>query len=596
MPNPDFLKDLNPEQRKAVEYTGGPQLILAGAGSGKTRVLTYKAAYLISQEKYQPGQILMVTFTNKAAQEMKDRIKKLTANLKLTNLPHASTFHSLCAGILRRHGHIIGLSPNFVIYDELDQKQAIKDIMTKLDLSTKLYYPGAVRAYISGAKNELLDAKTYGKIAHGKFQEVVAQVYALYEKLLQKNQAVDFDDLLLFTVKLLTENSEILNFYHRHFKYILVDEYQDTNAAQYALTKLLVSRAHNLCVVGDASQSIYAWRGADYRNINRLKDDFPKLKVFNLEQNYRSTKNILQSANSVISQNTKHPILKLWTKNPTGAKIILYEAKNEQDEVIFITSRIEVLDLDYQDVAILYRTNAQSRVIEEIFLHRGLPYTLVGSVRFYERKEIKDLLSYLRLIANPKDTISQTRVEKIGKNRTARFYKFREEVGHLETLELLDGILAATRYLDLYNKDNPEDQPRRENIKELRSVASTFSDLYKFLENVALVESEYIPETPVNHQNRVTLMTLHAAKGLEFKHVFIVGVEEGLFPHSRSLFDAEEMEEERRLCYVGMTRAKENLYLTYARRRLYFGQRLSNTVSRFVSEIPAELLDFSETV
>ncbi len=592
----DFLKDLNSEQQKAVEYTNGPQLILAGAGSGKTRVLTYKAAYLIACEKYHPSQILMVTFTNKAAQEMKDRIKNLTANLGITDLPQASTFHSLCARILRHHGQFVGLSPNFIIYDEYDQEEAVKEIMKNLDLSTKLYHPNGVRAYISSAKNELFQASAYAKIARGKFQEVVAQVYFKYEKLLQKNEAVDFDDLLLLTVKLLSENPQVLQYYHQIFQYILVDEYQDTNTAQYVLTKLLVGKNQTLSVVGDASQSIYAWRGADYQNINRLINDFPNLKIFHLQQNYRSTKNILMGANSVISNNTKHPILKLWTKNPTGPKIRLYEAKNEQDEVLYITSNIEVFDLKYHDTAVLYRTNAQSRIIEEIFLHRGLPYTLIGGVRFYERKEIKDLLSYLRLIANPNDTISQKRIEKIGKSRAEKFYKFRKHLGNVTTLELLDGIITVTNYLELYDKDNPQEQSRLENIKELRSVASTFPDLYKFLENVALVESEYVPETPLNHQNRVTLMTLHSAKGLEFRHVFIVGVEEGLFPHSRSLFDVEKMEEERRLWYVGMTRAKENLYLTYARRRLYFGQRLTNVVSRFVSEIPSELLEFSETV
>jgi DNA helicase-2/ATP-dependent DNA helicase PcrA len=593
----NLLNDLNPDQQKAVTHTDGPVLILAGAGSGKTRVLTYRVAYLIAEKKVSPHNILMVTFTNKAANEMKERIKKLIHN---NDLPYAGTFHSLCAKILRVEGQHINISPNFVIYDETDQLDAVKEVMKKLDISTKQYNPRAVLATISQAKNELISALEYPNIARGNFQETVARIYLGYQKLLLENEALDFDDLLMKTVHLFQKNPEVLGKYQQRYHYILVDEYQDTNKAQYVLTRKLCGRWRNICVVGDASQSIYRWRGADFRNIINFRSDFPDVKIFNLEQNYRSTQMILSAAYGVISKNTSHPILKLWTEKQGGEHITLYEARNEHDEATYLIQMILQSGKAFSDFAVLYRTNAQSRVLEEAFLHAGVPYTLVGGTRFYERKEIKDVLSYLRLLANPKDTVSYHRIEKLGKARLAKFLEFADRVAKdkkliaLATLELLDMTLEQTSYLDLYDANVEEEAYRLENIKELRSVATEFPDLTDFLENVALVEQEYIPEhireAAMNRQ-AVTLMTLHAAKGLEFPTVAIVGMEEGIFPHSRSLMEKDELEEERRLCYVGITRAKEKLYLTYANRRLFFGTRTQNMISRFIADIPESILD-----
>lgn len=590
---------LNPQQEQAVHHTQGPSLILAGAGSGKTRVLTSKVIYLIQQEKVQPARILMVTFTNKAAGEMKERISQLlkadrelrTANYEL---PFASTFHSLSAKILRRHGKHLGVAPNFLIYDEEDQKEVVKEALKRLDLSPKRFSPAAVLATISQAKNELISPLEYLSVARGFFQEGTAKVYLEYQKLLRQNFALDFDDLLMETVKLFREHREVLELYHRQFHYVLVDEYQDTNTAQYTLTKLLVGPRANLSVVGDASQSIYAWRGANFQNILHFKRDFPRARVFHLEQNYRSTQTILDVAHAVISKNTSHPVLKLWTENPKGSSVTLYTARSEHEEAFFIITQIQKLAAYLSDIAVLYRTNAQSRVIEEALLHEGIPYVLIGGVRFYERREIKDILAYLKLIINPHDMISTKRIVKIGKTRADHFFRFQKKASrHFTTIELLDEIVAATQYLELYDKKNEEDLMRLENIKELRSVASVFPDLTQFLENVALVEAEYMPDRPTNGEKKeaVTLMTLHAAKGLEFPSVFMIGMEEGLFPHSRSLLDPADLEEERRLCYVGITRAKEHLFLTYARRRLYFGLRTSNAPSRFLSDIPETLIE-----
>lgn len=592
-----LLNDLNPNQQKAVVHTDGPVLILAGAGSGKTRVLTYRVAYLIEQHKADPHNILMVTFTNKAASAMKERIRAI---VHTKELPYAGTFHSLCAKILRIDGKYINVPQNFVIYDDSDQIDAIKDVMKKLDISVKNYNPRAVLATISQAKNELIPALEYPNIARGNFQETVARVYLGYQKLLLENEALDFDDLLMKTVQLFSRNPEVLGKYQEKYHYILVDEYQDTNKAQYVLTKQLSARWRNICVVGDASQSIYRWRGADFRNITNFRSDFPDVAVFNLEQNYRSTQMILNAAYGVISKNTSHPILKLWTDKKGGDHITLYEARNEQDEATFLIHMILQSGKPFSDFAVLYRTNAQSRVLEEAFLHAGVPYTLVGGTRFYERKEIKDVLAYLRILSNPKDTVSYNRIEKLGKGRLAKFLSFADRIAKdntliaLSTLELLDTTIEATGYLELYDANVEEEAYRLENIKELRSVATEFPVLSEFLENVALVEQEYIPknvkETPGARQ-AVTLMTLHAAKGLEFPIVAIVGMEEGIFPHSRSLMEKDEIEEERRLCYVGITRAKEKLYLTYANRRLFFGTRTQNMISRFIADIPESALD-----
>jgi DNA helicase II / ATP-dependent DNA helicase PcrA len=603
--NPDFLKDLNQEQEKAVLQTNGPVIILAGAGSGKTRVLTYRVMYLMLKKRVDPLNILMVTFTNKAATEMKERVQKFLVKFgSHLQIPTIATFHALCAKILRIEGKHIDLPPQFAIYDTQDQVDAIKEAMGKLDISIKDYKPSSVLASISQAKNELLSESEYSKYARGYFQEKVAKIYPIYQQILQENHALDFDDLLLKTVFLFENNPQILAKYQDRFRYILIDEYQDTNRAQYTLTKKLAKKWNNICVVGDFSQSIYSWRGADFTNLSRFKDDFKNTKTFSLSQNYRSTQKILDAASSVISKNTTHPVLKLWTKNSEGEEVIIFEAQNEQREVEFIVTKIEELreiaeknneEFRFSDTAVLYRTNAQSRVLEEIFLHNSIPYVLIGGTRFYERKEIKDVLSYLRNLDNNKDKISLKRIEKIGKRKMEKFMEFRESFNKnddLPTLNILDNVIKQTEYLKLYDEKDEEDMDRLENIKELRSVALKFPNLTNFLENVSLVEQEYMPDKGIqNKKDAVTLMTLHAAKGLEFPYVFMVGMEEGIFPHSRSLMDKNELEEERRLCYVGMTRARERLFLSYARKRIFFGQKTSNIISRFILELPEEALE-----
>lgn len=592
-----LLKDLNRQQRLAVEYEEGPLLVLAGAGSGKTKVLTHRAAWLIGENKASAENVLLLTFTNKAAGEMTRRIISL-----INKRPAFSgTFHSFCVRLLRTDGRAIGVPINFLIYDDEDQKDAIKEILTDLDLPIDSYNPAFIASQISEAKTNMLTPLAYAEIIHGEYQERVFKIYNEYEKYLKKVGALDFDDLLLRAVELLKTTPAILTKWQKKLTHILVDEWQDTNKIQYELTKLLVGKNENLTAVGDASQSIYSWRGADYRNINHLIRDYPNIKVINLEQNYRSTQNILNAANSVIKKNTSHPILSLWTEKGEGAKIKIYRARSELEEADFIVNEIDNLvikGVELHDIAILYRTNAQSRVLEEALLHAGIPYTLVGGVRFYDRKEIKDVLSYLRLLLNPKDRVSRKRIEKLGSKRLEKFEDFAKDIGDitkLTTLDLLDSILQKTDYLTKYKIESEENLARLENIKELRSVATEFPQIEEFLENVALVEAEpNFAKASLGKQdekNKITLMTLHAAKGLEFAVVFIVGMEEGLFPHSRSLFDINQLEEERRLAYVGITRAKEHLYLTYASRRLYFGQRASNPPSRFIIDIPENLLE-----
>jgi DNA helicase-2/ATP-dependent DNA helicase PcrA len=549
------------------------------------------------EKKIEPESILMITFTNKAANEMKERMHKLiTSNqYPIAALPWIATFHAMCAKILRIEGKHIGFSPKFLIYDSSDQVEATKEAMSRLNLSTKDFKPYSVHATISQAKNEQLTAEDYPKFARGYFQETVAKIYPVYQAILKENDALDFDDLILHTIKLFNENEQVLQKYQERFRYILVDEYQDTNRAQYMLTKMLSGKWQNICVVGDFSQSIYSWRGADYRNLMKFKDDFPKTQTFSLSQNYRSTQKILDGASAVIAKNTSHPVLKLWTENPDGDEIEIYEAQSEQNEADYIIRQVVTIGPNnLSDIAILYRTNAQSRVIEEALLHHAIPYVLIGGTRFYERKEVKDVLSYLRLISNPKDMVSHKRAEKLGKGRLKKFLTYQQTIegkDDLATIDLLDGVIRWTEYLELYDENIEEDRARLENIKELRSVAISFPDLTDFLENVSLVEQEYSSDKQKGEKkNAITLMTLHAAKGLEFPIVFIIGMEEGLFPHSRSLMDRGELEEERRLCYVGMTRAKNKLYLTYARRRLFFGQRTTNTVSRFVLELPDHVI------
>jgi DNA helicase-2/ATP-dependent DNA helicase PcrA len=598
----DILAELNHAQQQAATYEGGPLLILAGAGSGKTRALTFRAAYLILEKAIAPENILLLTFTNKAAEEMKERIHSLMAksSCHTKEVPFAGTFHSFCARILRKEGHLLGIPQSYVIYDEADQAEAIKEILKKLDLSEKEFKPASVLNTISQAKNELISELEYPQYARGPWQKNVAQVYLDYQRFLRENGAVDFDDLIFRVVDIFKKFPDILGKYQNKYQHILVDEYQDTNHAQYVLTKLLANRYHNLTVVGDASQSIYGWRGANFRNLMNLKSDFPNLKIINLEQNYRSTQKILDVAYSIISHNTSHPILKLWTQNEEGEKVNLFEANNESKEAEFVVNQIS-RQLDKRklsDFAVLYRTNAQSRVLEEFFLHAGIPYRLVGGTRFYQRKEIKDVLAYLRLINNSKDVISYRRVEKLGKGRLERFLGWLAEIktqkntdlSKIDTLVLLDGALRASGYLDLYDPEAEEDLARLENIKELRSVATQFTNLNDFLENVSLVEQEQLAGNQ-NSNEAVTLMTLHSAKGLEFPVVFIIGMEEGLFPHSRALMDMGELEEERRLCYVGITRAKEKLFLIHCRSRLFFGQRSTGEMSRFIMDIPEDYLE-----
>lgn len=595
-----LLTNLNDEQKQAVTYSGGPLLVLAGAGSGKTRVLTYRAAWLIENGSVRPENTLLLTFTNKAAGEMKRRIISLIKQ----EPGFAGTFHSFCVRLLRIDGNNIDIPRNFLIYDESDQKDAIKQILEDLNLSDDTNKAGAIANTISEAKTNMLSPIAYGEIVQGDWQEKVFKVYVEYEKFLKQIGALDFDDLLLKAAKLLEQNN-VRQKWQGRLTHILVDEWQDTNKIQYKLTKLLVGDNKNLTAVGDASQSIYSWRGADYRNINYLMNDYPDIKVVNLEQNYRSTQNILNAANSIIKKNTNHPILNLWTNKGGGEKIRIYRASSELDEASFIVNEIDRLittGYEFHDFAVLYRTNAQSRVLEEAFLHAGIPYTLVGGVRFYSRREIKDVLSFLRLLVNPKDIVSRKRIEKLGKTRTKRFKEFTQELPanwqeKFTSLEVMDSVVQKTDYLGKYKRESEENLMRLENIKELRSVATEFPNIIEFLENVALVEAEQNEKGAVTFEDskgKVTLMTLHAAKGLEFPVVFIVGLEEGLFPHSRSLFDINELEEERRLAYVGITRAKDIVYLTYACRRLYFGQRASNPPSRFIVDIPEGLMEAVE--
>jgi DNA helicase-2/ATP-dependent DNA helicase PcrA len=586
----DILADLNKEQREAVTWGEGPLLVLAGAGSGKTRALTHRVAWLISEGKVRPEEILLLTFTNKAAGEMMGRVRELVG----AKPTFGGTFHSFCARVLRIDGGRVGIGKDYIIYDEDDQLAVVKQVMGELGMNMKEVKPRAILGMISQAKNELLTPAEYAELVYGKYQKKAAEVYPRYQRRLRESGAVDFDDLLTETVRLLKKDEGVISKYQRRFKYVLVDEYQDTNKAQYELTKLLCGGWGNLMVVGDFSQSIYSWRGADFRNLNNLKKDFPELKVVNLERNYRSTQKILDGANAVVRRNREHPVLKLWTDKPRGEAIEVYEARSELEEARHV---VEVVRNEMGgngmvpgDFAVLYRTNAQSRVLEEAMLHAGLPYVLVGGVRFYQRREVKDVVSYLRLMANPADQVSQERIVKLGKRRWERFRQWKEELDPegKTTLGLMDEGLKAAGYLEKFDMEDEEDLARLENIKELRSVAERFPKLIEFLENVALVEQEAVKSLD-GEKKAVTLMTLHAAKGLEFRWVFMVGMEEGLFPHSRSMLDKSKLEEERRLCYVWMTRAEEKLILTHARRRLYFGTRGANRVSRFVEEIPEEL-------
>ncbi len=591
-----FANQLNDQQLAAVTQVNGPSIILAGAGSGKTRILVYKVLNLIINHQINPGAIMMITFTNKAAGEMKERITKKTGD-RFSPVGFIGTFHAFCAKVLRLHGTVIGLSRNFIIYDEADQLNLIKTILKKSRKQQFSYTYYLSR--ISAAKNQLISPDRYQSIFNDHQTDEIVKVYKQYQQALKKNRAVDFDDLLFLAVELFRRYHNIVEYYQNKFRYILVDEFQDTNYAQYHLVKLIGEKYKNVTVVGDFSQSIYSWRGADITNLNKFETDFPATKVFYLEQNYRSTQYILDFAYQVIANNQTHPILKLFTQKQGGEEVYFYQADNEEAEAIFITK--EIIRLSKQekiaDFAVLYRTNAQSRIIEEVFLHFGLPYVLIGGTRFYERKEIKDILAYLRLLVNPQDSIAADRVKKIGKRR---YQKFKESFDQLHkaidsktTDQLMEEIFSITGYLELYSVEDEENFDRLENIKELKSVAVSFPKLTEFLEQVALVESEYFAsEKTVNRDSRlyeqknqrVKLMTLHQAKGLEFPYVFIVGVEEGILPHSRSVDDRFQLEEERRLFYVGITRAQRKLYITYTKRRFIFGRTTESIKSRFLLE------------
>lgn len=602
-----LLNELNPEQRQAVLHQAGPAIVLAGAGSGKTRVLTTRVAYLIKEKQVPATDIFLVTFTNKAAAEMKKRVLEYTGQ----NLPFAGTFHSLCAKILRieaNRGHLekFGLNANFTIYDSDDQLSLIKNIYKTNGYDPTTFKPQVVRAKISSAKNELISPEEFKDLSRDGLALFTAKIYKSYQLRLRSENAADFDDLLDICYRLLAENDDLRRKYQSKFQHVLVDEFQDTNQVQYFLTKILANSPEhqeaNLFAVGDFSQSIYAWRGADYRNLKRLGEDFPEVKEYRLERNYRSTQNILAAATSVISKNLSHPVLELWTDQTSAEKLEVYETSTGELEAEKIASIIkEKYANRLQDVALLYRTNVQSRTFEEAFMRRQLPYRIVGGTKFYERSEIKDLLAYLRLCFNPLDSPSRTRAEKIGKRRLEKLETWlaktaRQVIEHPSSC--LQGIIENTLYLDKYDQKDPEDQARLDNIQELFNVASRFDNTLLLLENIALVQDGYLANDQANQQveeNKITLMSLHSAKGLEFPVVFMVGMEEGLLPHSRSILEAKEIEEERRLCYVGITRAKAKLYLSYARSRFTYGYSSQSMPSRFLAEIDQTVLTMNRS-
>ncbi len=591
----NLLEKLNPEQQEAVIHKSGPAVVLAGAGSGKTTVLTTRVAWLIEEQNVSPFSILVVTFTNKAAKEIKERILLTTG----MHIPWNGTFHSLCAKILRIDGESVGLSQNFVIYDSQDQLSLLKNIYEQNNFDKDEFNIKAVQAAISNAKNELLTADQYAEIATGTFQKHVAKVYKIYQYELNKAGAVDFDDLLSKTLQLLQTNQIIKEKYQKKFEHVLVDEYQDTNKAQYKLTKILSTPQNNLFVVGDFCQSIYAWRGADYKNMMQLKQNFPDITEYRLEQNYRSNQNILDAATQVISLNKTHPILKLWTTKPHGNTITNYEADTNYSEAKKVVQYIRQhsSEVELGEIAILYRTNAQSRAFEEALMQAGIPYKLIGGTKFYERKEVKDVIFYLRFAINDFDLVSYQRISKLGKRRFEKFQAWLKQYkpGELATSNpaaLLKDILDITDYLEKFKRQTEENLDRAANVEELLAVAVQFETTAQFLENIALIQDNEFADATVETDSKrsVNLMSLHSAKGLEFEVVFLVGMEEGLLPHSRSLLDNEQMEEERRLCYVGITRAKSKLYLTYCRSRAQYGVPAETVASRFLFDIDENIV------
>lgn len=642
----NLLNGMNPQQENAVKTTEGPLLIMAGAGSGKTRVLTHRIAYLVVEKEVYPSKILAITFTNKAAREMRERIDGLLGN-GTTESMWVSTFHSMCVRILRRNIDRIGYSKNFSILDSSDQLTVVKNVMKQLNIDTKRYEPRSILSAISSAKNECIIADTYkaNSNPNNPYEKVVAQVYEGYEKRLRKNQSLDFDDLIMTTITLFERVPEVLDYYQNKFQYIHVDEYQDTNHSQYKLVQMLAQKFKNICVVGDSDQSIYRWRGADIGNILSFEKDYPNAKVILLEQNYRSTKRILQAANDVIEHNESRYPKKLRTDNLDGEKIVLYKAATEYDETQFVVQTIQKLmeteNRSLDDFAILYRTNAQSRVMEEVLVKSNMTYQIVGGTKFYDRKEIKDLLAYLRLIANndddlslariinePKRSIGATSFEKIATyaieqdrsifdamkevlfmgltskaaNAVEKFHEliegFTKMQDYLSVTELVEQVIDKSGYREmLQNEKTIEAESRLENIEEFLSVTKAFEErsedksLVAFLTDLALVADIDAVDKEDTSKGSIILMTMHSAKGLEFPVVFIIGMEENIFPHSRSLDDAAEMEEERRLAYVGITRAEQRLYLTCAGSRTLYGRSSYNMPSRFLREISDEVIE-----
>ncbi|MFF2410214.1 DNA helicase PcrA [Streptomyces sp. NPDC058092] len=655
-----LLDGLNTEQRAAVVHAGSPLLIVAGAGSGKTRVLTHRIAHLLAERGVHPGQILAITFTNKAAGEMKERVEQLVG--PRANAMWVMTFHSACVRILRRESKKLGFTSSFSIYDAADSKRLMALVCRDLDLDPKRFPPKSFTAKVSNLKNELIDEETFAGQASDGFEKTLAQAYAMYQSRLREANALDFDDIIMTTVHLLQAFPGVAEHYRRRFRHVLVDEYQDTNHAQYTLVRELVGPAGEvdapaeLCVVGDADQSIYAFRGATIRNILQFEEDYPDATTILLEQNYRSTQTILSAANAVIERNESRRPKNLWTNAGTGARITGYVADTEHDEAQFVAEEIDRLtdagDAKAGDVAVFYRTNAQSRVFEEIFIRVGLPYKVVGGVRFYERKEVRDVLAYLRVLANPEDTVPLRRILNVPKrgigdraeamidalsmrekitfpqalrrvdeaygmaarsaNAVKRFNTLMEELRTIVEsgagpAVVLEAVLERTGYLaELQASTDPQDETRIENLQELAAVALEFEQergeeegagtLAEFLEKVALVaDSDQIPDEDEDGSGVITLMTLHTAKGLEFPVVFLTGMEDGVFPHMRALGQVKELEEERRLAYVGITRARERLYLTRAAMRSAWGQPSYNPPSRFLEEIPDQHLEWKRT-
>ncbi|MBO8137186.1 MAG: DNA helicase PcrA [Desulfotomaculum sp.] len=636
----NILENLNPAQKEAVQHTEGPLLVLAGAGSGKTRVLTHRIAYLLDKG-VSPWNILAITFTNKAAREMQERVARMVAAHDARDL-WVSTFHSACLRILRREIEKLGYDRNFVIYDTADQQTLVKECLKELDIDSKRYNPKSILGSISSAKNQLVGVDDYDNQAYDFYSQLAAKVYRLYQQKLMRNNALDFDDLLVLAVRLFQQYEHVLEYYQDKFKYILVDEYQDTNHAQYVLVNMLANKHRNLCVVGDPNQSIYGWRGADISNILSFERDYPEAKVVRLEQNYRSSQTILDAANAVIRHNCSSKEMNLWTALGKGKPITLKKCEDERMEGFYIAQMVRKAveeGHNYRDIAVLYRTHAQSRAIEESFLSANIPYTIVGGLRFYDRKEIKDLLAYLRLVVNPHDAVSLRRIINVPKRGigpasvekitawadekeinlvealarsgeikglsskicsaaaavAGMFKTLAEQQEYLSVTELVEEVLQQSGYWNALEAEGTiEARTRMENLQEFITVTREYDrsnedgSLEDFLAGISLVtdQDKYDENSDV-----VSLMTLHTAKGLEFPVVFLSGMEEGVFPHSRSLDEEKEMEEERRLCYVGITRAKKELYLTYCWMRTLFGRSEPRMPSRFIDEIPSKLVE-----